>query len=90
MEKALNDEDDPFASLDVEEDVMENLKDDFEIIKEKSHEKYDMTAEELVDIDFEIPVTRHYLMRASFQKFLEMLILTMKKNLMIIDNKATN
>ena len=42
MEKALNDEDDPFASLDVEEDVMENLKDDFEMIKEKSHEKYDI------------------------------------------------
>ena len=28
MEKALNDEDDPFASLDVEEDVMESLKED--------------------------------------------------------------
>ena len=27
MEKALNDEDDPFSSLDVEEDVMESLKD---------------------------------------------------------------
>ena len=83
MEKALNDEDDPLASLDVEEDVMENLKDDFKMIKEKSHEKYDMTAEKLVNTDFEISVTRHYLMRASFQKFLEMLILTMKKNLMI-------
>ena len=90
MEKTLNDQDDPFACLDVEEDVIESLNDDFEMIKEKSHEKYDMTSEELADMDFEISVTRHYLMRASFQKFLEMLIFTMKKNLMIIDNKATN
>ena len=36
---------------------MESLKDDFEMMKEKSHENYDMTAEKLVDIDFEIPVT---------------------------------
>ena len=35
---------------------MENLKDDFEMIKEKSHEKYDMTAEKLVNTDFEISV----------------------------------
>ena len=49
MEKALNDKDDPFASLDVDEDVMECLKDD--------HENYGMTAEELVNIDFEISVT---------------------------------
>ena len=35
MEKALNDEDDPFSSLDVEEDVMESLKDDLEMMKKK-------------------------------------------------------
>ena len=57
MEKALNDEDDPFTSLDVEENVMESLKDDLEMMKEKFHENYGMTAEELVHIDFEIPVT---------------------------------
>ena len=57
MQKALNDEDDPFATLDVEEDVMENLKDDLEMMKEKCNENYGMTAEELVDIDFEISVT---------------------------------
>ena len=45
MEKALNDEDDPFSSLDVEEDVMESLKDDLEMMKEKFHENYGMTAE---------------------------------------------
>ena len=35
---------------------MERLK-DLEIMKEKFHENYDMTAEELVDIGFEIIVT---------------------------------
>ena len=54
MEKDLNDMDDPFASLDVEKNVMESLKDDLEKRKEKLHENYSMTAEELVDIDFEI------------------------------------
>ena len=54
MEKDLNDMDDPFASLDVEKNVMESLKDDLEAMKEKLHENYSMTAEELVDIDFEI------------------------------------
>ena len=54
--KTLNDEDDPFASLDVEEHLMESLKDDLQMMKKKLHENYGMTAEELVDIDFEIPV----------------------------------
>ena len=54
MEKDLNDMDDPFASLDVEKNVMESLKDDLEKRKEKLQENYSMTAEELVDIDFEI------------------------------------
>ena len=54
MESALNDDDEPFAILDAEEDVMESLKDDLEMMKEKFHENYGMTAEELVDIDFEI------------------------------------
>ena len=36
---------------------MESLKDDLEMMKEKFHESYGMTAEELVDIDFEISVT---------------------------------
>ena len=43
--------------VDVEEDVMESLKDDLEMIKKKFHENYVMTTEELVDIDFEICVT---------------------------------
>ena len=57
MKKDINDEDDPFASLDGEEDVMESLKDDLEMMKERFHENYGMMAEELVDIDFEISVT---------------------------------
>ena len=57
MKKDINDEDDPFAGLDGEEDVMEGLKDDLEMMKEKFHENYVMMAEELVDIDFEISVT---------------------------------
>ena len=57
MKKDINDEDDPFAGLDGEEDVMKGLKDDLEMMKEKFHENYVMMAEELVDIDFEISVT---------------------------------
>ena len=36
---------------------MESLKDDLEMMKEKFHENYGMTTEELVDTDFEISVT---------------------------------
>ena len=57
MEKALDDEGELFAGLDVEKDVMESLKDDLEMINEKFHEKYGMMATELVDLDFEISVT---------------------------------
>ena len=57
MEKTLNDEDDSFTNLDVEEDVMESLKGNVEMMKEKFQENYGMTVEELVDIDFEISVT---------------------------------
>ena len=57
MERALNDDDDPFVSLDVEEDVMEDLKNDLEVMKEKFNMNFELTAEELVDIDFEISVT---------------------------------
>ena len=57
MEKGLNDEDNPLASLDVDEDLMESLKDDLEMMKGKFHENYGMTAEELVDTDFEISAT---------------------------------
>ena len=57
MERAINDDDDPFASLDVEEDVMEDLKNDLEVRKEKFNMNFEWTAEEPVDIDFEISVT---------------------------------
>ena len=35
VEKALNDEDDTFTNLDVEEEVIENLQGYFQVIKEK-------------------------------------------------------
>ena len=57
VERALNDDDDSFASLDVEEDVMENSKNDLEVMKEKFNMNFELTAKELVDIDFEISVT---------------------------------
>ena len=88
MEKALNDEDDPFASLDVEEDAIKSLKDDLEMMKEKFHENYGMMAEELVDIEILRSVSlAHHLMRTSLQKFLDILILIMKKNLMMKSNQ---
>ena len=68
------------ASFDVEEDVMESLKDDLEMMKEKFHENYGMTTEELVDIDFEISVTSTSSMQTTLHKFLDTLISTMKKN----------
>ena len=43
--------------MNVEEDVMESLKDDLEMMKEKFHESYGRTVEELVDIDFKISVS---------------------------------
>ena len=58
MERILNDDDDdPFTSLDVEENIMEDLKNDLEVMKEKFNMNFELTAEELVDIDFEISVT---------------------------------
>ena len=53
IRKALNDEGDPLDSLDAEEDVMASLRVDIEMMKEKFHENYSMTTEELVDIDLE-------------------------------------
>ena len=50
-------EDDPFANLDVEEDVIEDLRGGLQVMKEKFNVNFELTAEELVDIDFEISVT---------------------------------
>ena len=43
--------------MDVEEDVIKSLKDDLEMMKEKTNENYGVTAEELSRYDFEISVT---------------------------------
>ena len=57
MERALNDEDDPFADLEVEENVVNDLEEDLATMKDKFRVDYKMTAEELVDIDFQISIT---------------------------------
>ena len=42
MEKALNDDDDPFHGFHVKEDLMASFKDYTEIMKEMFHKKYGM------------------------------------------------
>ena len=49
--EGFKDENDPFASLNVEEELMESLKDDLDMMKDKSHENYGIKAEELADLD---------------------------------------
>ena len=49
--EGFKDENDPFASLNVEDEVMESLKDDLDMMKDKSHENYGIKAEELADLD---------------------------------------
>ena len=57
VEKALNDDDDPFASLDIEEDVIEDLQSDLEIMRGKFNIEVDVNATDLVDIDSEVCVS---------------------------------
>ena len=57
MERALNDEDDPFADLEVEENFVNDLEEDLATMKDKFRVDCKMTAEELVDIDFQISIT---------------------------------
>ena len=49
VERAINDLDDPFRGLDIEEDVMENLT--------KFNVDFDITADELVDMDLDVCIT---------------------------------
>ena len=57
MERAIYDEDSPFRGLDVKDDVMENLKDDLNLLKTKVNVDYNTTVKELVDLDLDICVT---------------------------------
>ena len=57
VERAINDEDDPFRGLDIEEDVMENLKDDLDLLMTKFNVDFDITADELVDMDLDVCIT---------------------------------
>lgn len=45
MEKFLNYDADPFASFNIEKNVMGNLRDDLEMMKEQLHKNYGMVAE---------------------------------------------
>ena len=45
-----------FADLEVEENVMKDLEEDLATINDKFHVDYEMTAEELINIDFEISI----------------------------------
>ena len=57
VERAINDEDDPFRGLDTEEDVMENVKDDLDLLMTKFNVDFDITADELVDMDLDVCIT---------------------------------
>ena len=50
----INDDNDPFCAFDVEETVMENLRNDLELLKAKFDADFNLTADELVDIDFDV------------------------------------
>ena len=47
-------DDDPFATLDVEKDVIEDLESDLDMMKDKLNVKVDPTANELINIDLDI------------------------------------
>ncbi|XP_065664689.1 tigger transposable element-derived protein 4-like [Hydra vulgaris] len=54
VEKYVNDDNEPFCGLDVYETVMENLRDDLELLKTKFDADFNLTVDELVDIDFDV------------------------------------
>ncbi|XP_065658870.1 tigger transposable element-derived protein 4-like [Hydra vulgaris] len=54
VEKHVNDDNNPFCGLDVNETVMENLRDDLELLKTKFDVDFKLTADELVGIDFDV------------------------------------
>ena len=54
---ACHGDDDPFASLDIEGDVIEDLQSDLEIMRGKFNIEVDLTATDLVDIDLEVCVS---------------------------------
>lgn len=55
VERAVNDEDDLFADLGVEENVVRELEADLEKMKDKFRVDYQMTADEQVDVDLQHP-----------------------------------
>ena len=57
VEKAINDKDNLFLSPDVEENLMENLKDDLDLLKTKFNMHCDVTVEDLGDLDLDVCIT---------------------------------
>ena len=59
VEKALNDSDDPFQSLDVEveENTISAIQSDLQKLSEKFNVNVDITADELVDLDSDVTVS---------------------------------
>ena len=59
VEKALNDSDDPFQSLDVEieESTISALQSDLQKLSEKFNVIVDITADELVDLDSDVTIS---------------------------------
>ena len=54
---ACHGDDDPFASLDIEGDVIEDLQSDLEIMRGKFNIEVDVNATDLVYIDLEVCVS---------------------------------
>ena len=56
-ERALNDQDDPFAGLDIEENIVKELETDLAKLKENFSIDYRLSAEQLVDVDAQTSIS---------------------------------
>ncbi|XP_065662613.1 tigger transposable element-derived protein 4-like [Hydra vulgaris] len=54
VEKHVNDHNNPFCGLDVDESVIENLRDDLELLKTKFDADFNFTADELENVDYDV------------------------------------
>ena len=57
MERAMNNGDNCFHSLDVEEVVWETLKDDLDLLQTELNVYCDITADELIELDLDACIT---------------------------------
>lgn len=56
-ERVLNDQDDPFAGLDIEENIVKELETDLEKLKENFAIDYRLSADQLVDLDAQTSIS---------------------------------